>query len=189
VAAEVERSSLDPFAVLRRGVDPSGESRRDLRPARAADPAFGPVFGDLDADGREVEDLAAFAPGGVEFAGARAERLAAFGAALVGSDAVLDDVVGICDLPQGIARMPFLAARLAPGLAPQAPGLGRVAEVARIRGGRLAAVAAVAAVALQRSDLGFQCFDALPKRKHKLSDGPRIALGQLNQLLKCWSIC
>jgi len=66
---------------------------------------------------------------------------------------------------------------------------GRVAEVARIRGGRLAAVAAVAAVALQRSDFGIQCFDAIPKRKHKLGDGPRIALGQFNQLLKCSSIC
>jgi len=94
-SAEVEGGGLDPFAVLHRGVDPFGESRRDLRPALAANPAFGAVLGDLDTDGREVEDLAAFAPGGMEFPDGRTERLTAFGAALVGSDAVLDDVVGI----------------------------------------------------------------------------------------------
>ena len=111
---EIEHESADPRAVLHGRVDAVGKRRPRLRAAGGASAIVCTMFGD---DERlrlgQIEHL----PGAVADARVRIEARAAPRA---GRRVMIDDVIGISDLPQGLAFVTFLPARLLGRTFPQA---------------------------------------------------------------------
>jgi len=117
------------------------------------------VLDDFELDSGQLEDLPALAFLAHERPPmTRRQSGAALWATGVFADPVLNHLVGRVALPQGIAAMPLLAAGLATGLLAQAFGFRRVAEVAFVGRGRLAARAAVA---FKFGELRFQSLKAV----------------------------
>ena len=106
VVQEIEHESADPRAVLHGRVDAVGKRRPRLRAAGGASAIVCTMFGD---DERlrlgQIEHL----PGAVADARVRIEARAAPRA---GRRVMIDDVIGISDLPQGLAFVTPLPARL-----------------------------------------------------------------------------
>jgi hypothetical protein len=82
------------------------------------------MLGNFKPDRRQFEDLTTFAMlGGERFANLVHGRLTLRAEVLL-AEPMLDDVVGIGDALEGVSAPSLLSARFAPGLAPQAFGLG-----------------------------------------------------------------
>ena len=92
---------------------------------------------------------------------------------------MFDHLIGRVGLAEGIAGMATLPAGPPSGFLPQTLGLGRIAEIAGIRGGRFTAGATVA---FQRGDLRFQLLNPIPQGENQVSDRAGIAFGKLNEL-------
>jgi len=193
VGAQVEGGGAHPLPILDRGADSLGKGGGDLGVTLAAAALLGAVLGDFQPDGGKLEDLPAFAMLGGEFpVVGLAHRRAALRATVLFAEAVFDEVIGLGDALEGLTVSAFLAARLAPGLAPQALGLGRVGEVARVRGGRLAAGARVALqcgeFSLEALDFRLQSPGPPEEFEAHFADGFGIDLGQLDEFLFAWGI-
>ena len=150
------------------------------------------MLGDLQPDGRKLEDLPTFTVFGRKFSSGLVHGCAALRTKVFPAEAMLDEVIGIGDALKGVTTTPFLPARFAAGFATETFGLGRIGEVARIGRWRLAAGARVA---LQFSDFRFETLyfglqgrNPFEKLKAQLSYGLRVGFSQRNKLLFAWMI-
>ena len=160
VVQEIEHESADPRAVLHGRVDAVGKRRPRLRAAGGASAIVCTMFGD---DERlrlgQIEHL----PGAVADARVRIEARAAPRA---GRRVMIDDVIGISDLPQGLAFVTFLPARLLGRTFPQARHPRRLLQSIARR--RLAAVRTVQSeLALKFGNPRLQGFILGPQRRYQ----------------------
>src|SRR5579863_5052757 len=165
VVQQIDHEGRDPGAILHRRVDPVGKRGARVRPAAGAYAVVGAMLGDDEwARFGQIEHL----PGAVARThGGRHRRTAG----RAGGWKVTDDAVGFGNLPQGLAFMAFLAARLLARRFARAAHPGR-RLLQSITGGWLAAVAAVQAqLALKFRDTGLQSLNL-----------GRLRLYQRNQL-------